>query len=516
MNHYRSIGVFCRKSAIFCRNAPMFFLFSFTIMSTSLLVLLVLFLYFLLLFAVARYGNRGTDGGDNEMFFRAARRAPWPLVAFGMVGASISGVSLISVPGWVATTCMSYLQMCMGFILGYIIVAFVLLPVYYRLRLTSIYGYLEQRFGNRTHRTGALFFLLSKLTGAAARLYVVCMVLHAFVFRPFGLAFPLTVVFVLLLIWLYTRHSGIGAIVRTDALQTFCLLLAVFGILWSVMRQLDFGIVEAWKAVADSPMSQVFVWDPASPQYFWRQFLSGIFIVIVMTGLDQDMMQKNLACASLRDAQKDMCFYGLAFVPVNALFLALGVLLHIFCANHGISVPVRGDDLLPSLVSAGVLGAWVTIPFVLGIISAAFSSADSAIASLTTSLCVDIFRRPADVRLRRWLHVLVVVAFVAVIMVFRALQGGNAIDLIYTMAGYTYGPLLGLFAYGLLTRRPVLDRWVPLVCVFSPVVCAILDHFAPIWWGYCFGYELLMLNGLLTVALLFLFKGSAGSTANVR
>ena len=481
-------------------------------MNTSIIVLIVLLLYFLLLLAVAHGCGRSAGRVDNEMFFRAAQRAPWLMVAFGMIGASLSGVSLISVPGWVGTTGMSYLQMCMGFAFGYLLVAFVLLPVYYRLRLTSIYGYLEHRFGSSTHRTGAFFFLLSKLTGAAARLYVVCMVLHAFVFQPFGLEFPLTVVFVLLLIWLYTRQSGIGAIVRTDALQTLCLFLALIGIMFSVMRQMQMSVPDAWQAVTASPLSRVFVWDAASPQYFWRQFLSGIFIVVVMTGLDQDMMQKNLSCASLRDAQKDMCLYGLAFLPVNALFLALGILLHLFCESHGIPVPVRGDDLLPTLVPSGVLGVWVILPFVLGIISAAFSSADSAITSLTTSLCVDIFRRPADVRLRRGLHVAVVVAFVFVIMVFRALQGGSAIDLIYTMAGYTYGPLLGLYAYGLFCHRQVRDRWVPFVCLLSPLVCALLDHYAPIWWNYRFGYELLMLNGLLTMLLLFVVRKPGTST----
>lgn len=475
-------------------------------MNTSIFVLLVLALYFGLLMLVSHRWQQKTDGGGNEMFFRAARQAPWMMVAFGMVGASVSGVSLISVPGWVSTTGMSYLQMCMGFIVGYALVAFLLLPVYYRLNLTSIYGYLGQRFGPRTHRTGAFFFLLSKLTGAAARLYVVCTVLHAFVSQPLGIGFPLTVASVLILIWLYTRQSGIGAIVRTDALQTFFLLLSLFGIILSVMQRLDFGIANAWQAVAASPLSQVFVWDTASPQYFWRQFLSGAFIVVVMTGLDQDMMQKNLSCASLRDAQKDMCLYGLAFLPVNALFLALGILLHIFCASHQIAIPARGDDLLPTLVSSGALGTWVVLPFVLGIISATFSSADSAMTSLTTSLCVDIFRRPADVRLRRRLHIAVTAAFAVAILVFRTLQGGNAIDVIYTMAGYTYGPLLGLYAFGLFTRRAARDRWVPWACIAAPVACAVLDHFAPLWWGYHFGYELLMLNGLLTMAVLLALR----------
>lgn len=475
-------------------------------MNTSIFVLLILALYFGLLMLVSHRWQQKTDGGGNEMFFRAARRAPWMMVAFGMVGASVSGVSLISVPGWVSTTGMSYLQMCMGFIVGYALVAFLLLPVYYRLNLTSIYGYLGQRFGPRTHRTGAFFFLLSKLTGAAARLYVVCTVLHAFVSQPLGIGFPLTVVSVLLLIWLYTRQSGIGAIVRTDALQTFFLLLSLLGIILSVMHRLDFGIADTWQAVAASPLSQVFVWDAASPQYFWRQFLSGAFIVVVMTGLDQDMMQKNLSCASLRDAQKDMCLYGLAFLPVNALFLALGILLHIFCTSHQIAIPARGDDLLPTLVSSGALGTWVVLPFVLGIISAAFSSADSAMTSLTTSLCVDIFRRPADVRLRRRLHIAVTAAFAVAILIFRTLQGGNAIDVIYTMAGYTYGPLLGLYAFGLFTRRAAKDRWVPWACIAAPAACAVLDHFAPLWWGYHFGYELLMLNGLLTMAVLLALR----------
>ena len=474
-----------------------------------MIVLAVLCGYFLLLFAAARRAGARAGDDANDVFFRAARRAPWLMVAFGMIGASLSGVSLISVPGWVASTGMSYLQMCLGFIVGYFIVAFVLLPVYYRLRLTSIYGYLGQRFGWQAHRMGALFFLLSKLTGAAARLYVVCVVIDSFVGQPCGLPFPVVVLAVLLMIWLYTRQSGIAAIVRTDALQTLCLLLALAGIIVAVVLKLGMSLPQAWEAVVHHPMARVFVWDASSPQFFWRQFLSGIFIVIVMTGLDQDMMQKNLTCATLHDAQKDMCLYGMAFLPVNALFLALGILLHLFCASQQIAVPERGDDLLPTLVATGSLGSLVIVPFILGIVSAAFSSADSAIASLTTSLCVDIFRRPDDVRLRRRLHIAVVLTFVLAIMVFRMLRGGNTIDVIYTMAGYTYGPLLGLFAFGLLSRRPVADRFTPVVCLLSPILCALMDHYAPIWWGYHFGYELLMLNGMLTMAGLFLLHPKA-------
>ena len=479
--------------------------------SPLLLVLAVLAGYFLLLSMAARRAVVKAGDDANDVFFRAARRAPWPLVAFGMIGASLSGVSMISVPGWVGAAGMSYLQMCMGFIPGYFVVAFVLLPVYYRLRLTSIYGYLASRFGERTHRTGALFFLLSKLTGAAARLYVVCIVIFSFVGAPCGIPFPVVVIAVLLMIWLYTRQAGMAAIVRTDALQTLCLLLALAGIIIAVVGRLGMSIPEAWSAVVRHPLAHIFVWDAASPQYFWRQFLSGLFIVVVMTGLDQDMMQKNLTCATLRDAQKDVCLYGMAFLPVNALFLGLGVLLHVFCAAQQLPLPERGDDLLPQLVASGSLGTLVIIPFVLGIVAAAFSSADSAIASLTTSLCIDIFRRPTDVRLRRWVHVAVIMAFVVAILAFSLLRGGSTIDVIYTMAGYTYGPLLGLFAFGLLTRRGVADRHTPIVCLLAPISCALLDHFAPIWWGYHFGYELLMLNGLLTMSGLFLIRRPQGA-----
>ncbi|MDO4210545.1 MAG: sodium:solute symporter [Bacteroidales bacterium] len=477
-----------------------------------MLPILIVIAYFAFLYAVSRWSG---GGASNDTFFRAGRRAPWPMVAFGMIGASISGVSLISVPGWVASTGMSYLQMCAGFFVGYLVVAFVLLPVYYKLRLTSIYGYLAERFGTRTHKTGASFFILSKLTGAAARLYLACIVLDAFLGHT-AWSFPVLVVAVLVMIWLYTRRSGIGAIVRTDALQTACMLIAAAGICWAACSQLNFSIADAWRTIVHSPanengfsMSTVFVWDAASKQYFWRQFLSGMFITIVMTGLDQDMMQKNLTCSTLRDAQKDMCCYGLAFLPVNALFLGLGVLLYHYCAVSGIAAPERGDDLLPMLVSGGYLGAWVVVPFIIGIASAAFSSADSAITSLTTSTCVDLFGSDDDVAFRRRVHIMVVAAFFLCIMAFRAINSSNAIDAIYTMAGYTYGPLLGLFCFGIYTRKKIHDRWVPAVAIAAPVMCALLDYAAPRLWDYHFGYELLMLNGALTAAGLWLLRRRA-------
>ena len=482
-------------------------------------MLATLVAYFSLLLFISRRAARGGRGG-NDAFFRAGRQSPWWMVAFGMVGASISGVTFISVPGWVASTGMTYLQMCMGFVVGYVAVAFVLLPLYYRLRLPSIYAYLGERFGPRTHRTGALFFVLSKLTGAAARMYLVCMVLAQFVIVPYLgsglLPFLLVVSAVLLLIWLYTRQAGMQAIVRTDALQTLCLLLAAGGMAVAAAQTLGLDLRGAVQTVCESPMCRVWEWDGASKQAFWRQFLSGVFIVVVMTGLDQDMMQKNLTCRSLREAQKDMVSYGLAFLPVNALFLGLGILLFSLCAAQGLTPPAAGDSLLPWLVSEGVLGAWVVVPFTLGIVAAAFSSADSAIASLTaltTTVCIDLLRveqralPAAEAQaVRRRVHGAVVLAFSLCMVLFKLAEGGNMIDVIYVLASYTYGPLLGLYAFGLFSRQQVRDRAVPFVCLAAPFLCGLLDHFAPVWWGYTFGYELLLLNGLLTLLGLYALR----------
>ncbi len=475
-----------------------------------MLMTATLVFYFLLLMWLSRRSGRQKG---NDAFFRGGRQSPWWMVGFGMIGASISGVSFISVPGWVSTTGMTYLQMCAGFFFGYLAVAFLLLPLYYRLRLTSIYTYLGNRFGRCSHRTGALFFLLSKLTGAAARLYVVCLVLQQFLLPHTigtgadGLYFGLTSAGILLLIWLYTRRSGIFTIVRTDALQTACLLLMVIimTVIAAVRLELDAGGMV--RTIAGSPLSRVFEWDTGSPQNFWRQFVSGIFVVIVMTGLDQDMMQKNLTCRSLREAQKNMCAYGACFLPVNLLLLALGILLYTLCSQSGMPQPAGGDTLLPSLVAGGELGTLVIIPFTLGIVTAAFSSADSALTALTTSCCVDLLNveqrgltpeRQATIRQR--VHIAMTAGFLICILLFRLANDTNVINAIYVMTSYTYGPLLGLYAFGLLTHRGIRDKWVPAVAITSPVVCALLDHFAPLWWNYTFGYELLMLNGLLTFA----------------
>jgi len=466
-----------------------------------MVLITVVLLYFGLLFIVSRWtGRRAT----NDTFYRAERRSPWYMVAFGMVGASISGVTFVSVPGMVITSKMSYLQTCMGFFLGYLVIAFVLLPLYYRMNLTSIYAYLGQRFGRLSHKTGASFFLLSKMTGGAVRFYVVCVILQDFIFARMGIPFVGTVAVMVLLIWLYTRRGGIKTLVWTDSLQTLCLFTALLLIIYKVMTDMEMDLSQTVAAVKESELSRVFVMDDWwSKQYFWKQLLSGMFIAIVMTGLDQDMMQKNLTCKDLPSAQKDMCTYGIAFLPANLLFLSLGVLLTMWYQHQGLALPATGDDLLPSYVRMGS-GNVIEILFVLGIMAASFSSADSALTSLTTIFCVDIKEKAEDERLRKRVHVLMCCLFVLFIVMFKTLNSTSLIDAIYVLVGYTYGPLLGLFAFGMLTRRGVNDRLVPYIAVASPLLCYFFDCAAGTWMNYRFGYELLLLNGLVTFATLWL------------
>jgi Na+/proline symporter len=474
-----------------------------------MVIIITVLTYFALLFAISRWtGHHAT----NETFYRANRQSPWYVVAFGMVGASISGITFVSVPGMVTSIGMTYLQTCLGFIVGYVVIAFVLLPLYYRLNLTTIYSYLGQRIGRRAYKTGASFFLLSKMTGAAVRFYVVCWILMECGHGTVGeitetvddnLVFVIVVVAMTALIWLYTRQGGIKTLVWTDALQTFCLFAVLLLIIYKVMGELGMTLGDTVTVIRDSDMSRVFVMDDwVSKQYFWKQFLSGAFIAIVMTGLDQDMMQKNLTCRSLRDAQKDMCTYGVAFLPANLLFLSLGVLLVLWYRQQGLAVPAAGDELLPQFITH--FSFPIVHFFILGMVAAAFSSADSALTALTTSYCVDICGRSDDERLRRRVHVVMAVVFVVFIMLFRVLNSTSVIDAIYILCSYTYGPLLGLFAFGLLTKRHANDRIVPYICVASPLICYLLDMVVGQLTGYRFGYELLMLNGLLTFTGLWL------------
>ena len=467
-----------------------------------MLIVITILIYFAALYIFSRLTNKSSD---NDTFFRGNRRSPWYMVAFGMVGASISGVTFVSVPGMVTKIDMTYLQTCLGFILGYLAVAFFLLPVYYRHNLTTIYSYLGSRLGETSYKTGAWFFILSKMTGAAVRFYVVCIILQRFVFDAVGLPFGITVVGMVALIWFYTRRGGIKTLVWTDTFQTTCLFTALLLIIYNVASELGLSFGEAVCAVAENPMSRIFEFDDIrSTQYFWKQFLSGIFIVIVMTGLDQDMMQKNLTCKTLREAQKDMATYGVAFVPANLLFMALGVLLVMLAQVKGVALPVQGDELLPMFAASGQLGQLVVVLFTIGIVAASFSSADSALTSLTTCCCVDICQRPSDELLRRRVHLGLSVLFVVFILLFRAINSTSVIDAIYIMCSYTYGPLLGLFAFALLTRRKPFGRMVPFVAVLSPCICYAIDRSAQTLWDYRFGYELLMLNGFLTFLGLWL------------
>lgn len=462
-----------------------------------MLILITFFAYFFCLLAFSRWTARRAT---NETFYRGNRRSPWYMVAFGMVGASISGITFVSVPGMVMKTDMTYVQTCLGFIVGYFLVAFLLLPVYYRLNLTTIYSYLQGRLGQHSYKTGSWFFLLSKMTGAAVRFYVVCIILQRFVFGPYGIPFAVTVVGMVCLIWLYTRRGGIKTLVWTDSFQTVCMFTALLLIIYKVIGALDLSVGEAFTAVANHEHSRMFVMDDwMSKQNFWKQFLSGIFITIVMTGLDQDMMQKNLTCKTLREAQKDMCTYGFAFVPANMLFMALGILLVMLFQQQGMALPAKGDDLLPMFVESQISqSSLIPVLFTIGIVAASFSSADSALTAMTTSYCVDIRERQGDERLRKRVHILMAVVFAVLILMVDAVNSTSVIDAIYILCSYTYGPLLGLFAYGLLTKRRVNDRWVPYIAVASPVICFVLDKIVASTTGYQFGYELLMLNGLLT------------------
>lgn len=472
--------------------------------------MIIIAVYFLMLMVVSWLTSRNSD---NRTFFLGNKQMPWMLVAFGMIGTSISGVTFVSVPGMPLGIDMTYMQTVFGFAVGYFVVAHLFLPLYYKLNLTSIYTYLGQRFGNRAYKTGASFFLLSKMIGAAARLYIVALILQTYVFETWSVPFPLTVCGTVLLIWLYSHRSGVKTIVWTDAIQTFCLLGALILIIYKVMNLMELDLAGVAQTISSSKHFRIFEFqDWISKQNFFKQFISGIFITIVMTGLDQDMMQKNLSCKSLKDAQKNMYVYGLAFVPVNFLFLCLGILLITFAGHSGIEIPKLSDEMLP-LFATQYLGPTVLIFFCIGIIAAAFSSADSALTALTTSLCVDILNvdkmdDEKAVRIRKRAHIVMSLIFVVIILIIRELNNKSIIDAIYTIASYTYGPLLGLFLFGLFTKRRSNDRWIPYIAVASPIICFLLDAASTRFLHYKFGYELLMINGLLTgLGLYFVSTG---------
>lgn len=474
----------------------------------SYVILFIIAAYFALLLFIAWITGRKNSG--NEAFFLGNRKSPWYIVSIGMIGTSLSGVTFVSVPGMVRNIDMTYMQTVLGFFVGYILIANVLLPLYYKLQLTSIYSYLDGRIGRRGYKTGASFFLLSKIVGAAARLYLVVLILQTYVFSTWQIPFAATVIFSIFLVWLYTYRSGVRTIIWTDTLQALCLVAMLIVIIWQVKDKMELDMGGLVRTIRESPHFRIFEFeDWHSTQNFFKQFISGIFITIVMTGLDQDMMQKNLSCKNLKDAQKNMYTYGFAFTPVNFLFLSLGVLLLTLATRQSIELPPLNDDILPMFCASGLLGHSILIFFTIGIIAAAFSSADSALTALTTSFCVDILgiekeeaRQAKRTRLK--VHVMISALFVIIILIFKAVNSRSVIDAIYMVASYTYGPLLGLFVFGLFTRWKPNDKYVPYICIVSPLLCLATDYLVEKYAGYTFGYEMLMLNGLITFMGLWL------------
>lgn len=480
----------------------------------ELTILLCFAAYTVLLFAVMWLtGRRGAKG--NEAFFRAGRRSPWYVVAYGMIGASLSGVTFMSVPGGVYNGAWTYMPLVFGYVLGYAVIALLLLPLYYRLNLTSIYTYLEQRFGARSEKTGALFFILSRLLGSALRMYLVVFVLYEFVFRAWGVPFWVPAVVFIAIILLYTFRGGIKTVVWTDTLQTTFLLAAAAATVVAILNNLDMGFGELMRVSAEKGYTRMFDTDPTAPKFWLKQVLAGMFITITMTGLDQDMMQKNLTCKNLRDAQKNVMTSSLLFVVVNILFLSLGAALLAYSAETGFALPVNEagavvpDKIFPSIAFS--LNGFTAVVFVLGMVAAGYSSADGTLTALTTTFCYDFLgfgkgerKAEREVRIRRLVHVAFALLYLLVIVAFRPFHRQSLIDTVFDVAGFTYGPLLGLYAFGLFTKRTARDRWVPLVAVVSPVVCYVLKVFSPTWFGYSFGFEILLLNGLITFGLLWL------------
>jgi len=479
---------------------------------TPTIILLTFVIYTLLLFAVSWFTSRNAD---NESFFVGNRKSPWFVVAYGMIGASLSGVTFISVPGWVGSSGFTYFIIVLGYVAGYAVITSILLPLYYRLNLTSIYTYLEQRFGGKSYLTGASFFLVSRIIGAAFRMFLVVSVLQYFVFDLFNIPFWVTVVIFMLLIQLYTLKGGIKTIVWTDTLQTTFMLLSVVLTVGFILHNMQAGMGDVITMVWHSDYSKMIITDVDNPKFFLKQFISGMFITIVMTGLDQDMMQKNLSCRNISEAKKNMTTLSWILVPVNLLFLFLGAVLFLFAAEKGISIPVKSDLVFPT-IAIGNLGLVAGIVFIVGLISAAYSSADSALTALTTSFSLDILKldkkykgRDNLLKKKRMLvHLLMSVTVIFVIILFKVINDESVIAQLFTFAGYTYGPLLGLYAFGLFTKWQINDKLVPVVAIIAPLLSYLIKINSVDWFGgYQIGFELLLINGLITfLGLLFIIK----------
>lgn len=474
------------------------------------LVLIVITSYFALLFLISWFTSRNVS---KDTFFTGDRQSPWFLVAFGMIGASLSGVTFISVPGEVGNTSFHYFQVVLGYTVGYFVIAKVLLPLYYRMNLVSIYAYLESRFGFWSYKTGAFFFILSRTLGSSIRVFLVAGVLQLVLFDNWGIPFWVSVLITVSLIWLYTHRGGIKTVVWTDTLQTLFMLLAVVISIYLIGKDLGILTIKQFVGtISDDPRSEIFNWDWKSGTNFFKQFASGAFITIVMTGLDQDMMQKNLTCRNIGDAQKNMFWFTIILVVVNLLFLSLGVLLYLYAETNGISIPAKSDDLYP-LLATSYFSAFVGIVFILGITAAAYSSADSTLTALTTSFCFDFleiekkFKKEDQVKVRKRVHLGFTALMFLVILMFRWINDQSVINSVFIIAGYTYGPLLGLYAFGLFSKWQVKDKYVPYFAVAAPLLAfGISQYSEELLWGYKFGFEVLILNGLLMFTGLYLIR----------
>ena len=478
-------------------------------------IILIIVLYFIVLLTISYFTGKNDS---NASFFKAEKKSPWYVVAFGMIGASLSGVTFISVPGWVQASQFSYMQIVFGYLAGYIVIAYVLLPVYYKANITSIYEYLNSRFGTISHKTGAFFFFVSRVLGASFRLFLVASVFQYFIFDAWNIPFEFTVILSILLIWMYTFKGGIKTIVWTDTLQTIFMLTAVVTAIYIICDSFEWSISDAYQSEAFKKYSQlIFKDDLNDTKHILKSFLGGMFIAIAMTGLDQDMMQKNLTCKNTKEAQWNILSLGFILVIVNFIFLFLGALLFMYAEKNGITIPVldgkmKTDLLFPEIALNGNLGAPIAIVFILGLIAAAYSSADSALTSLTTSFCFDFldFKQktaPEQKKIRKRVHIAVSLLLIVVIILFKHVLEDNVISSLLKVASYTYGPLLGLFAFGIFTKRKTKEIVVPFIALFSVIVTAILDHNDVNWFhGYHFGYELLILNGLITFLSLYCFS----------
>ena len=481
-------------------------------MENHWIVIITIIAYFALLLLISYFASRKSD---NATFFSGNRKNPWILVSIATIGAAISGVTFISVPGMVETKGYSYLQMCLGFIVGYFLIAFVLVPMFYKRNLVSIYGYLGERFGVATYRSGAWFFFVSKMLGASVRFLVVCSTLQILVFDPLNIPFVLNVVATIALIWLYTAQGGVKSVIWTDVLKSCCLVLSVVLRIYFIAQGMGFSIGEMVSAVAGDSTSQIFFFDdPKEGTYFWKQFLAGVFMVIATTGLDQDMMQRNLACKDSKESQKNMIVSSIVQFFVIALFLVLGTLLVLYMNKTGIAMPEKSDDIFGLVAQSAGMPVIVLILFVLGLISAAYSAAGSALTSLTTSFTVDIldgqkkYNDAKLTRVRKMVHITMSVLMGLVIIVFYYASNQDAISAVYTLASYTYGPILGLFVFGMFIKLQVRDKWVPVVCVLAPALSWVVQWQLKEQFNYTTSFELLIINAVLTIfGLAMLSKG---------